>query len=123
HPECMRAYAPPDIPLVPIVPDGWVEDGQSFTLGTMGFTILHLPGHTAGQMGLYFPKNNQVFVGDTLFRGDVGRTDLPTGNSADLLHSIRTKLYSLPNETVVYPGHGPPTTVGEERKNNSFTRR
>ncbi|MCI7568630.1 MAG: MBL fold metallo-hydrolase [Desulfovibrio sp.] len=90
------------------------------TLGGMACTILDTPGHTPGGISIYFPAEKAVFCGDALFHRSIGRTDFPGGDHAQLLRSIRERLFALPPETVVYPGHGPVTTIGDERKNNPF---
>ena len=78
------------------------------------------PGHSPGSVILYYAEGGWAIGGDVLFSGSIGRTDLPGGNHEQLLQSIRTQVFTLPNETVVYPGHGPETTVGEERLSNPF---
>lgn len=90
--------------------------------GGLEVVVLHTPGHTPGGVCFHLPKQRLVFSGDTLFRGGVGRTDLPGGNLEDLERSVRTVLYRLPPETRVLPGHGDPTTIGEERSSNPFVR-
>lgn len=82
--------------------------------------VLLTPGHTPGGLSFYFPALKSVFAGDTLFARSVGRTDFPGGNLENLMHSITTQLYALPDETTVYPGHGPETTIAGERLNNPF---
>lgn len=82
--------------------------------------VFSTPGHSPGSLSYYFPKLGALFAGDVLFRRAVGRTDLPGGDSAALGHSIRTKLYALPEETVVYPGHDAATTIGEEKRENPY---
>ncbi|HEY4381450.1 MAG TPA: MBL fold metallo-hydrolase, partial [Acidobacteriaceae bacterium] len=83
-------------------------------------TILHTPGHTQGSICLHLPAQNLLLAGDTLFAGSVGRTDLPGGDTRTLIHSIREKLLPLPDATIVVPGHGPNTTIGQERESNPF---
>jgi glyoxylase-like metal-dependent hydrolase (beta-lactamase superfamily II) len=100
--------------------DMTLKDGETLAIGTETLTVLHTPGHTPGSISLYQP--GRLIAGDTLFCGGVGRTDLPGGSEAQLLNSIRTKLYSLPDETVVHSGHGPSTTIGEEKRTNPFVR-
>ena len=90
-------------------------------LGGLAFAVLHTPGHSPGSVSL--AGYGVAFVGDVLFAGSVGRSDLPGGDADTLLASIRAKLYALPDETVVYAGHGPATTIGEEARANPFVRR
>ena len=99
-------------------PDRFLNDGDSLTLGTLTFRVLHVPGHSPGHIALLC--DNVLFCGDVLFEGSIGRTDLLGGNSSRLLESIRTRFLVLPDEVVVYPGHGPTTTIGNERQNNPF---
>lgn len=106
------------VPLPPLIPDRLLEDGDVVEVGKLRFRVLHTPGHTPG--GICLEGEGIVFSGDTLFAGSVGRSDLPGGSHAVLIQSIRDKLLPLPEETVVYPGHGPATTVGEERSGNPF---
>jgi glyoxylase-like metal-dependent hydrolase (beta-lactamase superfamily II) len=98
--------------------DRMLEDGDTVSVGTITLKVLHTPGHTQG--GISLLADGCVFVGDTLFAGSVGRTDFPGGNAATLKHSIQTKLFTLADEVVVYPGHMQPTTVGTERRTNPF---
>lgn len=107
-------------PLPP--PERWLRDGDKIEVGALQFHVLETPGHTPGGICLYQPENAVVFVGDTLMRGSIGRTDFPGGSLEQILRSIRTKLYALPDATVVYSGHGPLTTIGEEKRMNPFTR-
>ncbi len=86
----------------------------------LSFELLHVPGHSPDSIAFHLPQENLLFGGDTLFNDSIGRTDLPGGNHQELLSSIREKLYTLPDETVVYPGHGPTTTIGKEKATNSF---
>ncbi len=104
----------PNLPL----PDRLLTDDEEIVVGGSRLRVLHTPGHTPGGVSLY--GDGIVFVGDLLFAGSVGRTDLPGGSYDLLMNSIRTKLLPLPDETVVYPGHGPTTTIGEERLHNPF---
>ena len=100
--------------------DGYWEDGQSYKVGELEFKILHCPGHTPGHVVLYEPAERKVFVGDVLFAGSIGRTDLPGGSTEQLLNSIKSKLLTLSDDVKVYSGHGPVTTIGEERLTNPF---
>ncbi|MEM6822606.1 MAG: MBL fold metallo-hydrolase [Verrucomicrobiota bacterium] len=98
----------------------YIEEGEVFSIGSHEFEILHLPGHCPGSIGLYEPKEGLVFGGDVLFAGGIGRTDLPGGDLDVLMNSIHEKLLKLPEATVVYPGHGPSTTLGNEKRTNPF---
>jgi len=104
----------------PPPPDRLLKDGDSLDVGDMHFEVLHTPGHTSG--GICLLGEGVVFSGDTLFNYGIGRTDLPGGSSSQLMNSIQTKLMTLPDNTVVYPGHGPDTTIGAERVGNPFLR-
>lgn len=101
-------------------PDGHLHQGDTFHLGDIRFDVLHTPGHTEGGICLYDRAHGMIFVGDTLFAGSVGRTDLPGGDWGTLISSITDHLLPLPDETAVYPGHGPSTTIGEERISNPY---
>jgi len=109
-------------------PDDTLEDGRIIVIGAfpeqgrrgLSGKILHTPGHTQGSVCLHLPAQNLLLAGDTLFAGSVGRTDLPGGDGPMLIRSIHDKLLSLPDETVVVPGHGPNTTIGDERETNPF---
>ncbi len=101
-------------------PDLLVEDGDVLSLGQLSFQVMHTPGHSPGSITLYCAEEKALFVGDVLFRQGVGRPDLPGGDWATLMDSIRTRLYTLPDDTVVYPGHGPATTIGQEKKSNPY---
>ncbi|MDD7569329.1 MAG: MBL fold metallo-hydrolase [[Actinobacillus] rossii] len=104
-------------------PDRWLdEDGELLNLAGYQFEVLHLPGHTPGHVGFVEHSQKIVFAGDVLFKQSIGRTDFPGGNHDELLHSIRSKLYTLPDETIVIPGHGPATTIGQEKMQNPFVR-
>lgn len=100
------------------VPDKCLHDGMILSVGTLKLKVLHTPGHTPG--GCCFQVNGIVISGDTLFANSIGRTDFPGGSLETLLKSIHGKLMSLPDETVVYPGHGPSTTIGRERVCNPY---
>jgi len=98
----------------------FLEEGDAVMEAGISLEVFHTPGHTPGGVSLYAKGDGIVFVGDALFAGSVGRTDFPGGDMAQLIASIRKKLLSLPDETVVYPGHGPTTTIARERANNPF---
>lgn len=89
-------------------------------VGSMKFKILFTPGHSPAHISLYHEKEKYLFSGDVLFRDSIGRTDLPGGNYATLISSIETQLWKLPDATLVFPGHGPSTTIGYEKENNPF---
>jgi len=90
------------------------------TAGSITAEVLHTPGHTEGSICLYFPAERKLIAGDTLFAGSIGRTDLPGGSFEKIIDSLHDKLLALPDHTVVVPGHGPLTTIGEERESNPF---
>jgi len=117
-PEFMKPLLPPGIELEPVWVDLWLKDGETFDALGDRVQVGHVPGHCPGSLSFYFPAAGIVFPGDALFRGSVGRTDLPGGSFEQLENSIRTRLYTLPDGTVVYPGHGGPTTVAEEKAHN-----
>ncbi len=96
--------------------------GQADTVkaGSLAGNVIFTPGHTQGSICLYFPAQKKVIAGDTLFAGSIGRTDLPGGSFEKIIDSLHEKLLTLPDDTVVIPGHGPATTIGEERENNPF---
>src|SRR5688572_29379631 len=100
--------------------DGYWEDGQSYRVGELEFKILHCPGHTPGHVVLFEEKERKVFVGDVLFAGSVGRTDLPGGSTEQLMDSIMQKLLTLGDDVEVFSGHGEVTTIGQERRTNPF---
>ena len=99
-------------------PDRFINEGDTVTVGSVSMKVLHTPGHAPGHVVLV--GDGFVIGGDVLFNGSIGRTDLPGGDHAQLLESIKTKLWPLPDETVVYCGHGPATTIGKERATNPF---
>ena len=96
----------------------WIEDRDVLSFGNYKMEVLHTPGHTPGGISLLFDKT--VFVGDTLFAESIGRTDFPGGSYSQLINSIKTKLMTLDDEVKAYPGHGPATTIGWERRQNPF---
>jgi hydroxyacylglutathione hydrolase len=102
----------------PPKPDRLLKDRDTIDVDGLSFTVLHTPGHSPGGISLY--GQGVLFSGDTLFNYGIGRTDLPGGNYEQIIDSIKNKLMPLPDETVVYPGHGPATTIGEEKRGNPF---
>jgi glyoxylase-like metal-dependent hydrolase (beta-lactamase superfamily II) len=107
------------VPTV-LPPDHSPADGEAVSVAGISGKVLYTPGHTEGSLCLYVPDEHLLLAGDTLFAGGVGRTDLPGGNSGKLLASIEERLLSLPDTTLVVPGHGPTTTIGTERVHNPF---
>lgn len=103
-------------------PDESLNDGKHVGLECCPAQVLHTPGHTQGSISLHFAPLRMVVAGDTLFAGSIGRTDLPGGNSEQIIDSIHARLLTLPDDTRVVPGHGPLTTIGAERKTNPFLR-
>jgi glyoxylase-like metal-dependent hydrolase (beta-lactamase superfamily II) len=104
-------------------PDESLTEGLTVGLSRYPAQVLHTPGHTQGSVCLHFAPLRMVFAGDTLFAGSIGRTDLPGGNGRQIIDSIQTRLMALSDETRVLPGHGPETTIGEERSHNPFLRK
>jgi len=98
----------------------YLTDGQIINFGSLSFEVRYTPGHADGHIVFFFPEQKVVFTGDVLFKDSIGRSDLPTGDYDVLKASILNKLFSLPEETVVYPGHGPETTIAYEKENNPF---
>jgi len=101
-------------------PDDSLEDADTVAVSGLTAEVLHTPGHTEGSLCLHIPEHNILLAGDTLFAGSVGRTDLPGGHTGKLLASIRDRLLTLPDSTIVTPGHGEATTIGIERRSNPF---
>jgi len=99
--------------------------GQADTVqaGSLAAEVIHTPGHTEGSVCLYFPLEKKLIAGDTLFAGSIGRTDLPGGSLDKIIRSLHEKLMALPDDTLVVPGHGPLTSIGEERETNPFLQR
>jgi len=104
----------------PASPDRLLGDGDSIDAGDLHFTVLHTPGHSPG--GICLLGHGILFSGDTLFNHGIGRTDFPGCSHSQLINNIRTRLMTLPDDTLVYPGHGPETTIGTERRGNPFLR-
>ena len=100
--------------------DEAVGEGRILKVGNLSSTVIHTPGHTEGSICLYFPEQKTLIAGDTLFAGSIGRTDLPGGSYEKIIRSLHNQLMQLPDETQVVPGHGPATSIGEERETNPF---
>lgn len=101
-------------------PDEYLDESSKVTFGNTTFDVLFVPGHSAGHIAFYDKNSGNCFAGDVLFRESIGRTDLPGGNYDTLIQSIHQKMFSLPDTTVVFPGHGPSTTIAHEKKYNPF---
>ncbi len=104
------------------VPDRWLQEGDTLTVGEQSLDVLHTPGHTPGHVVLVHDLSKVAFVGDVLFDGSIGRTDFPGGNHQQLINSIKQKLWTLADDVTVVPGHGPNTTIGKEKRYNPYIR-
>ncbi len=100
--------------------DTFLTDGMEISFGRCRMQVLHTPGHTQGGCCLYLEAEKKIITGDTLFADSIGRTDLPGGSHGQLLQSIRSKLFVLPDDVAAYPGHGPETTIGHEKRHNPY---
>jgi len=109
-----------NVEVEPLTVDRDLIDGDTITLGDETIQVLHVPGHSPGGLAFYLPESGLLISGDTIFNGSVGRTDLWGGDMAQLINSIREKILPLPDETVIAPGHGPTTTVADEKRFNPF---
>jgi hydroxyacylglutathione hydrolase len=103
-----------------VVVEGSIGDGESLRTGNLTANVLHTPGHTEGSVCLYFPSEKLLIAGDTLFARSIGRTDLPGGSFEKIMRSLHDRVMTLPDDTVVIPGHGRRTTIGEEREENPY---
>lgn len=117
-PEAARQYGFP--PAQRFTPDRWLQQGDRVSVGEVEFDVIHCPGHTPGHVVFHQPQARLAFVGDVLFQGSIGRTDFPRGNHADLIRSIRERLFPLGDDITFVPGHGPLSTFGAERRSNPF---
>ncbi|MAI66086.1 MAG: MBL fold metallo-hydrolase [Alteromonas sp.] len=107
-------------PASPFEPTQWLNDNDTISVGTLTLEVLHCPGHTPGHVALVERSSNRIIVGDIIFAGSIGRTDFPQGNQQQLIDSIKRKILSLPEDMMIYPGHGPTTTVGTEKATNPY---
>ncbi|MBN42431.1 MAG: hypothetical protein CL573_02955 [Alphaproteobacteria bacterium] len=107
----------------PFTPSRWLQQGDSVTVGNLTFEVRFCPGHTPGHIIFFEPASRIAFVGDVLFQGSIGRTDLPGGDHDDLLASIREQLWPLGDDVTFIPGHGPASKLGHERETNPFLRK
>lgn len=117
-PEVARQYGFP--PARSFTPQRWLRHGDQVTVGSLTFDVIHCPGHTPGHVVFHHVPSQLAIVGDVLFQGSIGRTDFPRGNHADLIRSIRERLFPLGDDITFVPGHGPLSTFGAERRNNPF---
>jgi len=102
--------------------DHYIQDGKPLVLGEDSVSVFHTPGHSPGSVSFYYPEGKWVIAGDVLFNGSIGRTDLPGGDFDTLIRSIRAHLFTLPDDTTVFSGHGDETTIGDEKTDNPFLR-
>jgi hydroxyacylglutathione hydrolase len=120
NPQCMSSFAMPGMEFLPIQVTQWVANGDKLDLFGREVNVLHVPGHCPGNVAFHVSSEGWCFVGDAIFAGSIGRTDLPGGDFATLEKSIKEKLYTLPPATSLHPGHGPETTVEHEMATNPF---
>lgn len=107
-------------PAEAFVPDRWLHDGDTVTVGEVELQVVHCPGHTPGHVVFFHAQQRVAWVGDVLFQGSIGRSDFPRGNQEELIDSIRNKLFPLGDDITFIPGHGPTSTFGQERQTNPF---
>jgi len=119
-PERMASYSMPGIRMRPVRVARWLQHAERLSLWGREIEVRHVPGHSPGSILFYFEEEGVACSGDVVFAGGVGRTDLPLASFEELERSIRNQVYSLPEDTVLLPGHGEPTTVADERKSNPF---
>ncbi|QJE94602.1 MBL fold metallo-hydrolase [Luteolibacter luteus] len=117
--ERVRAWGLP-IEVTPYSVDQLLEGSAELEIGNLKIQLAHVPGHSTDSVTFYLPERGELYAGDTLFAGSIGRADLPGGNMGQLVDGIREKLFVLPDETRVFPGHGPATTIGAERAENPY---
>ena len=117
-PQQSRMFGFP--PAEMFTPTRWLHDGDTVTLGQSTLNVRHCPGHTPGHVVFHSPDIQRVFVGDVLFAGSIGRTDFPQGNHEQLIRSIKERLWPMGDDTVFIPGHGPESSLGEERRFNPY---
>lgn len=122
EPSRMSNYAMPGITFKPVRIDNWVSDGRRLSLLGTEMEVRHVPGHCPGNVLIYVESAKAAIVGDAIFAGSIGRYDLPGGDFKVLEKSIREQIYSLPEDTTIYPGHGPKTSVAIEKQSNPYVR-
>jgi glyoxylase-like metal-dependent hydrolase (beta-lactamase superfamily II) len=106
--------------IIPSEPDDFIDDGDIIKVGSLSFIIIFTPGHTSGGICLYEKESKVLFTGDTLFKENIGRTDLPGGSTDILIDSIKNKILNLPGDVIIYPGHGETSTINDEKNFNPF---
>jgi hydroxyacylglutathione hydrolase len=121
-PSKMASYAIPGLELLPVPIDHWIKAGDTLDLLGDQLEVRHVPGHCPGNILVYVASVQAAIVGDVIFAGSVGRYDFPGGDFSVLEQSIKTQVYTLPDATIIYPGHGPNTSVAEEKNGNPFVR-
>lgn len=121
HPSRMRGFGLP-IDIEPVEATRYIDEGETLSYGDYSFQLFHIPGHCPGSICLYEKNAKALFAGDVLFKEAVGRWDLPGGSREILIEGIQTKLFTLPDDTIVYSGHGEPTTIGHEKRFNPYAR-
>lgn len=109
-----------NVTINPIQPENILKEGDTIAFGNTVFQVLQVPGHSPGSVVFYSRTDGVLFTGDVIFQGSIGRTDFQDGNHEDLISGIRNKLMTLPDNTVIYPGHGPSTSIGYERNHNPY---
>jgi glyoxylase-like metal-dependent hydrolase (beta-lactamase superfamily II) len=121
-PSKMASYAIPGLDLLPVSIDHWIQGGDTLDLLGQSLEIRHVPGHCPGNILVYLASQKAAIVGDVIFAGSVGRYDLPGGDFSVLEKSIKEQVYTLPDATVIYPGHGQTTSVAQEKRSNPYVR-
>jgi glyoxylase-like metal-dependent hydrolase (beta-lactamase superfamily II) len=121
-PSKMASYAIPGLELKEVMIDHWIKGGDTLDLLGTKMEIRHVPGHCPGNILVYLPTEEAAIVGDVIFAGSVGRYDLPGGDFSVLEKSIKAQVYTLPETTIIFPGHGPKTSVAEEKAHNPFVK-
>ena len=122
NPRSMSSYGLEGIPMEPVQIDHWVDQGTQLELLGESIEVRHVPGHCPGNVLFYLEDQAACFSGDVIFAGSIGRVDLPGGNFSIIEQSIRNRVYTLPDETEIFPGHGPVTSVREEKRRNAYVR-
>ena len=122
NPQIMSSFGLPGVPMEPVQIDVWLEDGEVVEFLGEKVEVRHVPGHCPGNILFYIDRHASCFSGDVIFAGGIGRYDLPGGDFSQLEQSIQTRVYTLPEDTEIFPGHGPVTSVRDERRRNPYVR-